>query len=114
MDLKAFITKVFETPEEIAFADTINVIEAHYAFKPTAFENGALHNEAGQNNGSCKIFAFAQLHGLSVDQTLHCFGTYYREDVLNDPEGDSHQNIRSFMKSGWSSIRFDDIALERV
>jgi hypothetical protein len=31
----------------------------------------------------------------------HCFGAYYREEVLGDLEGTNHQNIRNFMKSGW-------------
>lgn len=114
MNLKAFLAKVNDTPDKIAFADTLNVIDGHYAFTAIAFENGDIKNEVGQNAGSCKLFAFAKLHGFTVDQTLHCFGTYYREDVLNDPEGDSHQNIRNFMKHGWKGIQFDGIALERV
>jgi hypothetical protein len=36
--------------------------------------------------------AGAQLHQLNPAQTLDLFGNFY-QDVLNDPEGDSHQNI---------------------
>jgi hypothetical protein len=31
------------------------VIEENYTFSPTAFENGILHNAAGENSGSCKL-----------------------------------------------------------
>ena len=31
---------------------------------------------------------------------------YYRKDVLEDPDGDSHANIRAFMKGGWDSVKF--------
>ena len=68
-------------------------------------------NEAGENNGSCKLFAFASAHKFSEQQTLNCFAQYYRDDVLNDPKGDSHQNIRNFMKFGWDGIKFYGTAL---
>jgi hypothetical protein len=50
--------------------------------------------------------AFAKLQGFSVEQTLACFGRYYREDVLGNPEGDDHQNIRQFMANGWDGVSF--------
>jgi hypothetical protein len=70
-----------------------------------------LHNAAGENSGSCKIFAFAELQKLSGEATLSCFGAYYREEVLGDLEGTNHQNIRNFMKSGWDGIAFYGEAL---
>lgn len=87
------------------------VIEANYDFTPTTFKNGKTVNEAGQNSGSCKLFAFAQLQNLSVDQTLACFGQYYRNDVLKNPEGTDHQNIRNFISYGWEGISFEGTAL---
>jgi hypothetical protein len=82
---------------------------------PTTFTNGAgdysVTNNAGDNEGSCKIFAFAKLHSLTEEQTLHCFGRYYREDVLNHPENNDHTNIRLFIKYGWQHILFEDEAL---
>jgi hypothetical protein len=71
-------------------------------------------NESGTNEGSCKIFAFAQLNDLSVEQTLACFGKYYREDVLENPEGNDHGNIRNFMISGWEGVKFSCEALVKV
>jgi hypothetical protein len=82
-------------------------IEAAYEFTATSFRNGELYNAAGQNSGSCKLFAFAQLQQLSEAQTLACFGNYYRQDVLANPDGVDHQNIRNFIRSGWAGIKFD-------
>lgn len=107
MDLNTFLKKLNSNPDSIAFSDTMAVIETLYEFIPTAFKNGALMNEQGQNSGSCKLFAFAQLQDLSPQQALACFGAYYRDDVLKNPAGTDHQNIRNFMKTGWAGIRFD-------
>lgn len=106
MQLEDFLKKLADTPEQIAFADTIATIDTHYDFSPTEFRNGDAVNEAGKNSGSCKIFHFAQLNGLNEQQTLHCFGDYYRQDVLQNPDGTDHQNIRNFMRLGWSGISF--------
>jgi hypothetical protein len=111
MELHTFLQRLNDTPDSIAFNDTIALIEALYDFTPTAFSNGTLRSEAGQNNGSCKIFSFAQLQQLTPQQTLHCFGAYYRKDVLGNPGGTDHQNIRNFMHSGWSGIQFEGTAL---
>jgi hypothetical protein len=112
MTLTTFLTNIKENPKSIAFADTIAVIEDNYVFTPTAFKNGNQQNAAGENSGSCKIFAFAKAQQLSPEQTLNCFGTYYTEDVLKNPEGTDHQNIRNFMVSGWNGIAFEGDALQ--
>ena len=112
MDLNTFLQKLKNTPDSIAFSDTMAVIKASYDFTPAAFKNGELMNEQGQNSGSCKLFAFAQLQGLSPQQTLACFGAYYRDDVLKNPAGTDHQNIRNFMKTGWAGIQFDSNPLK--
>jgi hypothetical protein len=96
----------------VEFADTLALIDTHFRFTPTAFLNGELSNAAGQNNGSCKLFAFAALLELSEAETLACFGHHYRDEVLGDPDGTSHQNIRNFMRSGWPGIRFVQPPLE--
>jgi hypothetical protein len=112
MTLNDFLKKLDDTPDSICFNDTLALIDALYDFTPTAFTNGAVRNEAGQNNGSCKLFSFAKLHGLSPQQTLACFGDYYRKDVLGNPQGADHQNIRNFMKNGWEGIKFEGNALK--
>lgn len=111
MHIDAFLKKLNDNPESITFDDTIACINASYEFTPAAFTNGAVRNESGQNSGSCKLFAFASLNGLTEAQTLACFGAYYRDDVLKHPEGNDHQNIRNFMKSGWAGVKFDSMPL---
>ena len=95
---------------QIKFEDTMQVIEDNFEFSPTKFKNGKTINEEGQNSGSCKLFALAKEIGLSEEDTLKAFGQYYKE-VLDTPEGESHQNIRNFMKFGWSGISFEKTAL---
>lgn len=111
MELELFLAKLAENPQSIEFEETISTIEATYDFTPTAFSNGDAKNGAGENNGSCKIFAFAQLNQLDEPSTLACFGRYYRQDVLENPDGSDHANIRNFMKSGWSQVEFANPAL---
>jgi len=112
MNVSTFLEKLNQTPEQITFEESIAVIEENYNFSPTAFENGVQHNTKEQNLGSCKIFAFAEIHNLSVEATLACYGDYYREEVLKNPNGMDHQNIRNFIKSGWDGIAFYGSALE--
>lgn len=107
MNIKQLQAKLEQAPEAIEFAEVITLIDSLYGFTPTAFTNGDQENPAGQNNGSCKLFAFARLQGFSEEETLACFGGYYRDDVLGNPDGQDHQNIRNFMKTGWRGIEFD-------
>ncbi|MCV6587645.1 MAG: HopJ type III effector protein [Marinobacterium sp.] len=110
MDLQTFIARLTEQPSTLDFEDTMAVIAANYDYQPCAFKNGELCNEAGQNEGSCKIFAFARLNNLDEAQTLTCFGRFY-QDVLATPDGDDHGNIRNFMQQGWAGIHFEGTAL---
>ncbi len=109
------IARVKSSPQSIDFEEVIAVIDTHYHYTPTRFTNGcgddALHNEAGSNEGACRIFAFARLHDLDEATTLALFGRFYRDEVLNDPDGDRHGNIRRFMRDGWKGIDFDGTAL---
>ena len=102
-----------KSPETIIFKDVIAYIDENYDFTPTKFTNGNTINEANQNNGSCKVFSFAQLKNLSKEQTLSLFGEFYREDVLKNPDGTDHQNIRNFIEFGWDGISFEGEALKK-
>ena len=92
------------------FADVIAFIEARYTHTPTAFQNGTQANAAEQNQGSAKVFAFAQLNALDQAQTLSLFAEHYAA-VLATPEGTDHQNIRQFMQQGWEGIQFSGTTL---
>ncbi len=113
MSLTQFIERLNspDTAIQITFQETMDLIDRYYVFTPCAFQNGDQYNAAGQNNGSCKLFAFAKLHQLNEEQTLNCFGHYYHEDVLLHPEANDHQNIRNFIRSGWSGVKFEGIPL---
>lgn len=111
MTLNDFLTKLNTAPDTLEFTDTMAVIEGLYNYTPTAFQNGEVSNAAGQNAGSCKLFSFAKLQGFNEAQTLACFGRYYREDVLQHPDTTDHQNIRNFMKTGWTGVKFEGEAL---
>jgi len=109
MDLNTFLDNV-KSNKKVSFDDTMVCINEYYQYTPTTFSNGlgddAVINEAGTNEGSCKIFAFAKLHQLNQTQTLSLFGDFY-QDVLNDPNGSGHQNIRKFIKFAWEGIKFN-------
>lgn len=111
MTPEILVEKLSGEPLSVEFSEVMRVINAFYDYEPTAFTNGELKNAAGSNEGSCKIFAFATLNGLTEAQTLACFGTYYRDDVLAHPEGTDHGNIRNFIKHGWGGIKFQGEAL---
>ena len=108
MFLNDFLLHV-QTGLTVEFQETLSIIAEHYYYRPTEFTNGLIRpliNPAGCNEGSCKIFAFAKLHGLSQEQTLALFGEYYRVDVLGNPDAGDHANIRTFMRDGWDGITF--------
>ncbi|WP_028891470.1 HopJ type III effector protein [Tenacibaculum sp. 47A_GOM-205m] len=113
MTLDRFKETIQSAPEKVEFSDTMSVIENVYNFTPTAFKNGDLYNEAEKNKGSCKVFSFAIQQGFSKEETLACFGQYYFEDVLKNPEGTDHQNIRNFMKTGFEGLLFEGDALKK-
>ena len=108
--LEHFFIQLSTEPDSISFEQSITLIDSLYQFTPTAFQNGDLHNAAGENNGSCKILAFGLLHQLSASQTLFLFGDFYRA-VLDNPKGTDHQNIRNFIRTGWDGVDFSAAAL---
>ena len=109
--LTTLLVDIKKHPQNIAFAQVIEVIEEHYQYQQTSFTNGKTNNASGTNEGSCKIFHFAYLNQLNEQQTLACFGHFYREDVLGNPSGDDHANIRNFINTGWRGINFESVAL---
>lgn len=92
------------------FADVIAHIDQHYKHTPTAFKNGKIYNSAEENQGSAKVFSFAQLKQLDQQQTLNLFAEHY-QNVIAEPTGTAHQNIRQFMQHGWQGVKFEGQAL---
>lgn len=92
------------------FSDVLAYIDERYTHTPTAFRNGHHSNTADQNQGSAKVFSFAQLNDLDQTQTLRLFAEHYAA-VLATPHHNDHQNIRQFIHNGWEGIHFDGQAL---
>jgi hypothetical protein len=109
MTILELINKV-KKAEIILFAEVIETIDANYSFTPTAFKNGEIINEENINNGSCKVFSFANKHCLNAQETILLFGEHYQK-VLKTPNDNDHQNIRNFIKFGWNRIEFEKEAL---
>ena len=67
MSLASFLEKI-NNNIAVSFEETIAVITENYHYQAAEFSNGlnehTLVNKAGTNEGSCKIFAFAQIHQL--------------------------------------------------
>lgn len=118
MTLNELLTTIETQPNNVEFNDVIETIDNEYTYTPSKFTNGldddVVISESGTNEGSCKIFAFAALNDLSTEQTLACFGKYYREDVLQHPEGSDHANIRTLMKYNLDDIFFYDTVLVKI
>jgi len=111
MTIQDLFTQLRNTPNNIEFADVMQVIGQFYTYTPSNFTNATLLNPAGSNEGSCKIFYFALLHELTEAETLSLFGHYYRDDVLVNPTGTDHGNIRHFILTGWAGISFEGVVL---
>jgi len=107
-ELAALLTSLKQNTS--TFKEVIDFIETYYQHQPTAFKNGDAYNEATQNQGSTKVFAFAQLNDLSEANTLYLFAEHY-QSVLANPDATDHQNIRQFMAHGWDGIAFEGEAL---
>ena len=105
--IQAFIERLRSNADSIAFADVIDLIDTHYNHTPTAFSNGSLKNQAGENQGSAKVLSFVRLHGLTQQETLHCFAEHWRS-VRSNPNGSDHQNIRQFMENGWDGVELPE------
>jgi hypothetical protein len=90
----------------IPFSQVSAFIENYYQHQPAAFKNGDVYNEATQNQGSAKVFSFAQQNKLSKEDTLYLFAEHY-QSVLANPDATDHQNIRKFMIHGWQGISFE-------
>lgn len=105
-------------PTRVQFNDVIETINNAYQYTPSRFLNGrdqdTVVNEAASNEGSCKILAFAKLNNLTKEQALHCFGEYYRKDVLDNPGNTDHANIRALIKHGLNDVHFDNTVLTKI
>ena len=106
-ECEVFNANVEMSGDDLTFEDTIEMIDKWYESQLLQFKNGDIVNQPGENEGSAKLLSYAALSNLDKETTLKLWGQYYRE-VMADPEGDSHQNIRNFMKYGWDGVPFEN------
>lgn len=112
-ECEVFNANVEMDADSLKFEELMELIDTHFESGLIEFKNGNIVNKPGENEGSAKLLSYAALSEFDKDTTLKLWGQYYRE-VLADPDGDSHQNIRNFMKSGWDGVPFENgIALTR-
>ena len=111
MNAFQLVTLIGRAPEQIGFQLVMDAIEELYDVSEVPFTVGDVTSKPGENMGSAKILSFAQLQTpqrLDEATTLQLFGEYYRVDVLANPDGNDHANIRNFMKVGWDGVSFPE------
>jgi len=68
------IEQLENTPENVEFDQVSSIIAENYNYQPISFTNGVddnmAINEAGTNEGSCKLFSFDLLKQLSDTEML--------------------------------------------
>lgn len=99
------------SPELLEHDVVLCTIDEYYLYQPTYFMNGAVVNNPGENEETCKILAFAKMHDLDKEQTLACFGRFFREEVRDHLHDVGHPNIRAFLVCGWRGVEFYGNAL---
>lgn len=111
---QALLTRI-RRGDRIECEEVLAIVEAGYHYQPHRFVNGPpgqqCDNPAGTNEVSCRLFAFAQQHRLTVAETLACFGHHYRDGVLTDPQGSGHTNLRIFARHGWAHLTMPEAVL---
>ena len=112
-DCEVFNANVEMDSDALLFEEVMELIDTHYESQLLEFKNGDIVNKQGENEGSAKLLSYAALSNMDKETTLKLWGQYYKE-VVNDPNGTSHANIRNFMKYGWEGVPFENgIALTR-
>ncbi|HEB83070.1 MAG TPA: hypothetical protein ENJ11_09450, partial [Gammaproteobacteria bacterium] len=63
-----YVQQLKNAPKQASFDELMEIIGHYYDYQPCAFRNGSgedtVSNQAGENEGSCRLFAFARLHAL--------------------------------------------------
>lgn len=112
-ECEVFNANVEMDADALTFESVMEIIDTFYESQILEFRNGDIVNKPGENEGSAKLLSYAALSQMDEATTLKLWGQYYRE-VLADPNGTSHANIRNFMKTGWKGVPFENgIALTR-
>ena len=71
--------------KSLDFASVLAIIDSYYDYRPTEFVNGEVHNAAGENEGSAKVFGFALLNHLTQQDTLKLFAEHLSLIHISEP-----------------------------
>ncbi|MDR3290058.1 MAG: HopJ type III effector protein [Rickettsiales bacterium] len=88
------------------FSEIQDLITKEYEYTANGFSIGDIYNDVNSNQWSGRVLSYAKLNGLNLQQTLELFGEHY-QDVLNNPNTDTHKNIRALIKYGVNGVKFD-------
>ncbi|MBT3727100.1 hypothetical protein HOG21_05480 [bacterium] len=98
---------LLEAKEAETFDDFIAFVDKYFMLISTGFNNNGLKNNKFKNEGSLKVLAFAKYCKMTdVTEIAGLFKGYYK-DVLKDPKGDNHQNIRHLINGSIYEVSFD-------
>lgn len=88
---------------------TIKALKYFYKIPNSGFSIGNCVNGPNENTGSLLIFMYARAgkQVLSNDQIKELFAEAW-DEVVEDPEGSSHQNIRNFIQYGIAGVVFEN------
>lgn len=112
-DCEIYNANVEMDADSLTMEGVLELIDAHYESQLLEFQNGDMVNAPGENESSAKLLSYAALSNMDESTTLKLWGQHYR-DVLSDPTGTAHPNIRNFIKYGWAGVPFENgIALTR-
>lgn len=92
--------------KQLKFQDVLDFIEQKFTYTASSFQNGNQSNASDQNQGSARVLFLAKMNSLSEEDTLTLFAEHY-QDVLSQPEGTNHANIRQFIENGWGGVSFE-------
>lgn len=106
-ECEVFNANIEMSGDDLMFEEFLEMVDTQYESGLIEFKNGDIVNEPGENEGSAKVLSYAALSDFDKETTLKLWGQYYRE-VKADPDGDSHANIRNFMKYGWDGVPFEN------
>lgn len=112
-ECEMFNNNVDMDSSNLMLEDVLEMINAHYETQLLEYSVGNIVNKQGENEATGLILSYAALSNMNKETTLKLWGQYYR-DVLKNPNGTDHANIREFMKNGWNSVPFENgIALTK-
>ncbi|MDR1027138.1 MAG: HopJ type III effector protein [Rickettsiales bacterium] len=97
------------------FQQVLSVIDKNYDYTPTQFavtDGWGDTNGLDQNQGAGRVLAFAKERRLDEEAALQLFAEHY-QNVVDNPNGDNHKNIRLLAAHGLNQVHFANRPLRK-